>query len=58
MGNVLNWVQAHWGLIVGTLVVLINEAIAWSPNLKSNSLIQFLLRLQPTQNQSSLTQLK
>ncbi len=54
MGNALNWLQSHWALIVGTLVVVANELIAWAPGLKANSLIQFILRLQAPANKDNV----
>lgn len=45
--NIVAWMQAHWGLILGTVLVIINEAIAWNPALKQNSLIQLILKLTP-----------
>lgn len=50
----IQWVQAHWALILSTLLVIVNEAIAWNPNLKQNSLIQLILRLSPPASQGSL----
>lgn len=51
MANVFQWVQAHWGLIVGSLVVIANEVIAWNPKLKANSFVQFVLGLKAPPNQ-------
>lgn len=47
MGNIISWITDHWALIAGTIVVIVNEIFAWNPNLKQNSILQFLLRLKP-----------
>lgn len=41
----LAWVQANWMAVLAAVYVVLNEAVALAPGLKSNSLVQLVLNV-------------